>query len=160
MVMKSEPILKAIQSLKLKAKRQNLKVVLLSPRGKQFTQKMARDWAEKYKNIVLICGRYEGADERLKKILKADLSAKASAAVDEISIGPYILSGGELAAMVIVEAISRHIPGVLGKAESLEESRFGGGFPVYPHTNLLRATGWLRRSGGATRTRISTTESS
>ncbi len=101
------------------------KIILLSAKGKQFNQKMARDWAKKYKNIVLICGHYEGIDERVKKILKAE----------EISIGPYILSGGELAAMVIVDAVSRHIPGVLGKIESLEENK--GSYPVYTRPEVF-----------------------
>jgi tRNA (guanine37-N1)-methyltransferase len=89
---------------------------------------MARDWAKKYKNIVLICGHYEGIDERVKKILRAE----------EISIGPYILSGGEIAAMATVDAISRHIPGVLGKIESLEEKK--GSYPVYtrPETFIFK----------------------
>jgi tRNA (guanine37-N1)-methyltransferase len=104
------------------------KIILLSARGKQFNQKMARDWAKKYKNIVLICGHYEGIDERVKKILRAE----------EISIGPYILSGGEIAAMATVDAISRHIPGVLGKIESLEEKK--GSYPVYtrPETFIFK----------------------
>jgi tRNA (guanine37-N1)-methyltransferase len=138
MVLKAEPILKSVQFLKSKIKnrsavkgakcqRQKSKIVLLSPSGRQFTQKMARQWAEKYKNVVLICGRYEGIDERVKKILRADFSAKSSIIVEEISIGSYILTGGELPAMVIVDAVSRHLAGVLGKKESLEEERLSDG---------------------------------
>ncbi|MEK9209341.1 MAG: tRNA (guanosine(37)-N1)-methyltransferase TrmD [Patescibacteria group bacterium] len=127
MVMKAEPILKAIGSALSNPKIKNLKfkTIILSPRGKQFTQKMARDWAKKYNHLILIAGHYEGIDERVKKIAKAE----------EISIGPYILTGGEIPAMLIVDAVSRHIKGVLGKEESLEEKR--GSFPVYPHTKTF-----------------------
>jgi len=121
MAIKIEPIVKAINSIKSKSN----KIVLLSARGKQFNQKMARDWVKKYKNIVLVCGHYEGVDERVKKILK----------VEEISIGPYILSGGEAGAMVLVDAISRHIPGVLGKIESLEEKK--GSYPVFTRPEVF-----------------------
>jgi len=119
MVMMTEPILKAVPKIKSK-------IILLSPAGKQFNQKMARDWAKKYKNIILISGHYEGIDERVAKILKAE----------KISIGPYILTGGELAAAIIVDAVSRHIPGVLGKEESLEEKR-GIGIPVYTRPEVF-----------------------
>ncbi|MEK9184061.1 MAG: tRNA (guanosine(37)-N1)-methyltransferase TrmD, partial [Patescibacteria group bacterium] len=131
MVLKIEPIAQAI--LKIKSKILNLKknkIILLSPVGRQFTQKMARDWAKKYKNIILLSGRYEGIDERVKKIFKAE----------EISIGPYILTGGELPAAIIIDAVSRHIPDVLGKAESLEESR-GVGFPVYTKPEVFKYNG-------------------
>lgn len=124
MVMKIELIAKIISNL------QKSKIVLLSPAGKQFSQKMARDWAKKYKDIILISGRYEGVDERVKKIFRAE----------EISIGPYILTGGELPAAIIIDAVSRHIPGVLGKAESLEESR-GIGFPVYTKPEVFEHQG-------------------
>ncbi len=125
MVMKIEPIVKAVgSSLSLKFKAQSSKFVLLSPNGRQFSQKMARDWAKKYKNIFLICGHYEGIDERIKKILK-DACFKP----EEVSIGPYILTGGEIAAAVIIDAVSRHICGVWGRAESLEENK--GSYPVY-----------------------------
>ncbi|MEK7566890.1 MAG: tRNA (guanosine(37)-N1)-methyltransferase TrmD [Patescibacteria group bacterium] len=127
MVMKAEPILKAVTAVLRNYKLQttNYKLVLLSARGKQFTQKMARDWAKKYKNIVLISGRYEGVDERAKKILKAE----------EISAGPYTLTGGELPAMIVIDAVSRHTPGVLGKAESLEEKH--GSYPVYTRPETI-----------------------
>lgn len=120
MVMMTEPILKAVPKIKSK-------IILLSPKGKQFNQKMARDWAKKYKDIVLISGHYEGIDERVAKILKAE----------KISVGPYVLTGGELAAAIIVDAVSRHIPGVLGKEESLEEKR-GIGIPVYTRPEVFK----------------------
>lgn len=128
MVMKAESILRAIEKSFTRPDLER-KIILLSPRGKQFTQKMARDWARKYKNIILISGRYEGIDERVKKILR----------MDEISIGPYILSGGEIPAMVVVEAISRHIPGVLGKEESLEEKK--GSYPIYTRPEIIKWKG-------------------
>jgi len=128
MVMKAEPIIKAIQDTRYKI--QDTKIILLSPAGKQFNQKMARDWAKKYKNIILISGHYEGMDERVKKILRAQ----------EISVGPYVLTGGELAAGIIIDAVSRHIPGVLGKKESLEENR-GIGIPVYTRPEVFEYRG-------------------
>ena len=117
MILKVEPILKAVE----KINNPKAKIILFSPSGKQFTQKMARDWARKYDNLIMICGRYEGIDARVKKIFKAE----------EISIGPYVLTGGELPAAVVVDAVARHISGVLGKEESLEEERGMSGFPAY-----------------------------
>jgi tRNA (guanine37-N1)-methyltransferase len=135
MVMKIEPIIKAIGSiLKIKSQISNLKIILLSARGKQFNQKIARNFAKKYKNIILICGHYEGIDERLKSVLRV-----TGYALQELSIGPYILSGGELGAMIIVDAISRHIPGVLGKIESLEEKK--GSYPVYTRPEIFQFKG-------------------
>lgn len=115
MVMQAEPILKAVK--KAIGRKKNVKVLIMSPRGKQFTNKLVADYAKKYKHIVLIAGRYEGIDARVKKVLQAE----------EISIGPYTLSGGELPAAVIAEAVARHVPGVLGKGESLEERRTASG---------------------------------
>ncbi|OGZ03688.1 MAG: tRNA (guanosine(37)-N1)-methyltransferase TrmD [Candidatus Lloydbacteria bacterium RIFCSPHIGHO2_01_FULL_41_20] len=113
MVMYAEPILKAVERVKLKVKSKKLKVIILSPSGKKFTNTYARDLAKKHKNIILISGRYEGIDARVKKILKAE----------EVSIGDYVLTGGELPAMVIIDSVARQIKGVLGKFESLEENR-------------------------------------
>lgn len=111
MVLMAEPILRAVSKATNK-KKKNLKtkVVILSAKGKQFTQKTAYDWSKKYDQIIFISGRYEGIDERVKNILKAD----------EISIGPYVLTDGDAAAMVIISAITRLIPGVI-KLESLKE---------------------------------------
>lgn len=140
MVMKAEPILKAVNSiLKTKDKKLKTKIILFSTRGKQFTSKIARDYAKKYDNFVLICGHYEGVDERVKKILKADLSAKTSVTAEEISIGPYILTGGELPAMIFIDSVSRHIPGVLGKYGSLEEIK--GSYPVYTRPETIKWKG-------------------
>ena len=146
MVMKIEPIVKTILKIKSKipaspAGRSNLgnsKIILFSPAGKQFTQKMARDWAKKYDNLIMICGRYEGVDERVKKILRACLPVGRA---EEISIGPYILTGGELPAAVVADAVSRHIPNVLGKEESLEEERGMSGFPVYTKPEVFEFKG-------------------
>lgn len=135
MVMKVDVIVRAVLNVlneinKKTTRTTRTKIILLSPRGKQFNQKMARDWAKKYKNIVLICGHYEGIDARLKKALHASRFK-----LQELSIGPYILSGGEAAAMVLVDAISRHIPGVLGKIESLEEKK--GSYPAYTRPEIF-----------------------
>ncbi len=115
MVMKIEPFDKALKALKLKKK---TRVILTSAQGKVFTQADAKRLA-KYDRLVFLCGRYEGVDERVAEHL----------ADEELSIGEYILTGGELAAMVMADAVSRHIPGVLGKGESLEEVH--GSFPQY-----------------------------
>lgn len=126
MIIKIEPLARAILSLKLKAKNPKLKVVLFTPSGEQFNSKIAAGLAKNYKQLVLVCGHYEGIDERIKKIIY-DSEIK----IQEISAGPYVLTGGELPAMVLIDAVSRHLPGVLGKAESLEEKRLGVGVPVY-----------------------------
>lgn len=112
MVMTPEPILNAFAKLKFK-KSGKVKVVQLSPSGKMFTNVIAKKMTKQYSDIVFICGRYEGVDDRVRKILKAD----------EYSIGDYVLTGGELPALVMTDAIVRQIPGVLGKEESLEEAR-------------------------------------
>ncbi len=126
MVLKIEPVYAAIQSLKLKGKKN--RIILFSTRGKQFTQADARRLA-RYDHLVLICGRYEGVDERVA----------AHVADEEFSIGPYILSGGELPALVVTEAVARHIPSVLGKHESLEEIK--GSYPVYTRPETFRPKG-------------------
>ena len=108
------PISKQIR----KSKFPKTRVILFSTRGKKLDQKNAKRLS-KYDNLILICGRYEGVDERVAKYI----------ADEEISIGDYVLSGGELPAMVLIEAVSRQIKGVLGKYESLEEIK--GSYPVY-----------------------------
>lgn len=131
MVLKIEPLAKAISSLKLKGKKE--KLVLFSVDGKQFDSKTAKNWAKKYDKIIMIAGHYEGIDERIKKVIQV-----SSFKFQEISIGHYVLTGGELPAMVVVDAVSRHIPGVLGKYESLEENRFGIGIPVYTRPEVFK----------------------
>jgi tRNA (guanine37-N1)-methyltransferase len=132
MVMMAQPILDAVGSLKIKPKSKT-KVVIMSAKGKMFNQKMAYDWAKKYDRLVFVSGRYEGIDERVKDILKAE----------EVSIGPYVLTDGDVAAMVIMSAVARLIPGVI-RLESLAEES---------HWNLLlkkeaRASEILPASGG------------
>jgi tRNA (guanine37-N1)-methyltransferase len=112
MVMTAEPILRAYSKLKTK-KDSKIKVIQLSPSGKSFTNTIAKKMAKSYTDLVFICGRYEGVDDRVRKILKAD----------EYSIGDYVLTGGELPALVMADAIVRQINGVLGDQESLEEAR-------------------------------------
>ena len=112
MVMTPEPILRAFGKLKMK-KGGKVKVIQLSPSGKLFDNATAKKMAKMYTDIVFVCGRYEGVDDRVRKILKAD----------EYSIGPYTLTGGELPALAMTDAIARQIPGVLGKGESVEENR-------------------------------------
>jgi len=110
MVLKVEPIYKATKSIKEKIKSKNFKIVLFSPRGKKFNQRMAYELS-KLSHLIMICGRYEGVDERVAKYI-ADLT---------LSIGNYDLMGGELPAMVVIETIARLIPGVLGKPQLLKE---------------------------------------
>lgn len=128
MVLEPGPVVRAIE--KAKGRKRNVKIILFSAAGKQFDGEMARD-LNKYKDIILVAGRYEGIDERIKKIFKTE----------EISIGPYVLTGGELPAMAVVDAVSRHIKGVLGKEESLEESRYGVGVPTYTRPEVFKHKG-------------------
>jgi len=119
MVMKPEPIYRAVESLKIKNSK--FKVILFTPRGKKFTQKKATEYA-KLNQLILICGRYEGVDERVGKYI----------AGEQISIGDYDLMGGELPAMVVTETVARLVPGVIGKEEFLKEHIKDGGFVEYP----------------------------
>lgn len=111
MVLEAESVVKAAQ--KAIGRKKDVLVVFFSPSGAQFTNTLARTYIKKHKHIVFICGHYEGIDARVKKILKAK----------EISVGPFVLTGGELPAALMVDVIARQIPGVLGKYESLEEER-------------------------------------
>jgi len=126
MVLKPEPIFAAVESLTGARRREDVaekkRVVLLSPQGRQFTQALAADFA-KCDQLVLICGRYEGVDERVSDQL----------VTDEISIGDYVLSGGEPAALVVVDAVVRLIPGALGSETSATTESFSAGLLDYPH---------------------------
>jgi tRNA (guanine37-N1)-methyltransferase len=133
MVMKVEPIYKAVSSIMYQVSNKNKKIhdtkymihntktILLSAKGKTWNQQLAKKYS-KLQNIVLICGRYEGVDERVTKFID-----------EEISIGDYVLTGGEIGAMAIVDSITRLLPGVLGNAESLDtESHSIPGQLEYP----------------------------
>lgn len=122
MVLMAEPILKAVKKVtsNKRYETRKTKIVVFSAKGKQFNQKLAYDWSKKLDQIILICGRYEGIDERVVKILRADLSVKVLASVEEISMGPYVLTDGEVPAMAVVSAVSRLVPGAI-KLESLAE---------------------------------------
>ncbi|MFZ2970575.1 MAG: tRNA (guanosine(37)-N1)-methyltransferase TrmD [Minisyncoccia bacterium] len=131
MVLKIEPIFEMLKHLKIikkngmrtKGSLKGTKVILMSAKGKLFDQKMSIEMS-KVKRIVIICGRYEGVDERVSKYL----------ADEEISIGRFILTGGEIPAMAIVDSISRLIPGVVGNKESIQDESFSKeGYFEYPH---------------------------
>lgn len=112
MVMKIEPIWRALQDIKKKVKVKKQKIILLTPRGKTFQQKTAEKFS-KLDRLIFICGHYEGLDERVNKLVD-----------EKISIGDYVLSGGELPAMIITDAITRLVKGVLGNKDSLKEESF------------------------------------
>ncbi len=125
MVLKAEPIVAALSKLKVQSSKFKVKpkVILFSPRGKKLTQKMATNWA-KQSQLIFICGRYEAIDERVAKNLATDI----------VSIGDYVLMGGELPALVAIEAVARLLPGAVGNSESLIGERItkAGGFIEYP----------------------------
>lgn len=135
MVLKPEPIFEAVEAVKAEipdGERDNLPIILLTPQGRPFSQQIARELSE-YQRLVLICGHYEGVDERVREHL----------ATDEISIGDYVLSGGELAAMIVADALIRLVPGVLGSADSqVEESHTDWllEYPQYTRPSVYR--GW------------------
>lgn len=132
MVLEPEPFLKAAQKAKRGGKR--TKVVFFATDGKQFTNTTARDWAKKYDDIIFLSGRYEGIDARAAKILKAE----------KVSVGPFVLTGGELPAMIVIDAVSRQIPGVLGTFESVEEKRVASP-DVYTRPEVLTWKGKKHR---------------
>ncbi|GIW67486.1 MAG: tRNA (guanine-N(1)-)-methyltransferase [Candidatus Parcubacteria bacterium] len=119
MVIKFEPVYKALEAAKKATKTKKRKIILTHPAGEIFNQNLARKLAQE-KQLIIICGHYEGIDARIEKFV--DL---------KISIGKYVLTGGELPAMVIVDAVSRHLPGVLHHPLSLEEKRWDKGLYSY-----------------------------
>ena len=134
MVLKPEPVFEAVESIKSGIKQEvgGLPIILLSPQGRLFSQQIAQELST-YSHLILICGRYEGVDERVGEHLVAD----------EISIGDYVLSGGELAAMVVVDAVVRLLPGVLGSEASLVEESHVDGLLEYPqYTRPAVYRGW------------------
>lgn len=118
MVMKVEPMAAAIEALK--AQRPAATVVMTTPQGERFTQKTAAEFAA-LPSLIIVCGRYEGYDERIR-----------SFADREVSVGDYVLSGGEIPALAIIDAVARLIPGVLGEPESSETDSFSAGLLEYP----------------------------
>lgn len=125
MVLRAEPVITAVQKLK----KPKAKVLITSAGGKPLTNAYAKALL-KHKDVIIVCGRYEGIDARAKKALKAE----------EVSIGPYILTGGEVPAMAIIDAAARQIKGVLGKFESLEESRVAS-HEIYTRPEVLKVKG-------------------
>jgi tRNA (guanine37-N1)-methyltransferase len=119
MVMKVEPIAGAIEAVK--AKHPNSKVILTTPCGRPFNHQVAEELSRE-EGVIIICGRYEGVDERVRTLFVDD----------EISLGDFVLTGGEIAAMVIVDAVSRLVPGVLGSEESAQYDSFADGLLEYP----------------------------
>jgi tRNA (guanine37-N1)-methyltransferase len=118
MILMAEPIIKAVN--KVKQKRKKTKVILFSPTGEQFKQKTAENFS-KLNQVVMICGRYEGIDARVEKIID-----------EKISVGPYVLSGGELPAMLMSEAIARLLPGYMNNPESLSDESHNNDMLEYP----------------------------
>jgi tRNA (guanine37-N1)-methyltransferase len=130
MVMKVDPIDRALRSVPVIG--ENVPIILMTPQGERFNQKMAEQLAG-HPQLILICGHYEGVDERVRTRLVNR----------EISIGDYVLTGGELSAMVIVDAVSRLVPGVLGNCESASSDSFSMGLLEYPHyTRPAEYRGW------------------
>ena len=127
MVLKPEPIFKGVEDLTGGSRREDFpketRVILLSPQGRVFSQAVAQELASEATHIVMLCGRYEGVDERVTQAL----------VTDEISIGDYVLSGGEPAAMVMVDALVRLLPGALGSDTSAVFDSFSEGLLDYPH---------------------------
>jgi tRNA (guanine37-N1)-methyltransferase len=131
MVMKPEPLFEAVEAIKAASDR-SAPVILLTPQGRVFNQEVAAELAQNDR-IILICGHYEGVDERVGEHL----------ATDEISIGDYVLTGGELAAMVIVDAVVRQLPGVLGSDESAKDDSHANGLLEHPqYTRPQSYHGW------------------
>jgi tRNA (guanine37-N1)-methyltransferase len=132
MVMKPGPLAAAIEEATAKAQHQPVPVVLLDPQGRRLTQPVADDLA-RHPELVLVCGHYEGIDERVRERL----------ITDEISVGDFVLTGGELAAMVLIDAVARRIPGVLGSEESGRLDSFATGLLQHPqYTRPAEFRGW------------------
>lgn len=132
MVMKPEPIFEAVESIKGLIGEAAVPVILLTPQGRLFSHGIAQELS-KEQNLVLVCGHYEGVDERVMRHL----------VTDEISIGEYVLTGGELAAMVVVDAVVRMLPGALGCQGSVTDESYARGFLEYPqYTRPREYRGW------------------
>jgi tRNA (guanine37-N1)-methyltransferase len=132
MVMKPEPVFEAVEDRLRGSPDEDVPVILLTPQGRPFSQQVGRELAG-YSWIILLCGHYEGVDERIREHL----------ATDEVSIGDYVLSGGEVAAMVLIDVVVRLIPGVLGSPASVESESHGQGLLEYPqYTRPSSYRGW------------------
>ena len=133
MILKPEPIFEAVESIRAKQEAAaQVPVILLTPQGRPFSQPIAYELSG-YGHLILICGRYEGVDERVREHL----------VTDEISIGDYVLGGGELAAMVVVDAVVRLLPGVLGSEASATDDSYATGLLEYPqYTRPAVYRGW------------------
>jgi len=132
MVLKPEPLFEAVESIKASMGGSAGPVILLTPQGRLFCHKIAQELS-KQQNLILICGHYEGVDERVREHL----------VTDEISIGEYVLTGGELAAMVVVDAVVRLLPGALGSEQAASEDSYAKGFLEYPQYTRPRVyRGW------------------
>src|SRR5215210_8688910 len=135
MVMKPEPVFEAVESVlgpRIASQPVTVPVILLTPQGRVFNQSVAEELA-RYERIALLCGRYEGVDERIRQHLVAD----------EISIGDYVLTGGELPALLIIDAVSRLLPGVLGDPTGAQDDSHSMGLLEYPHyTKPAEFRGW------------------
>lgn len=121
MILRVEPLFAAVKGIKAEIGKENIPVILLSPQGRLFDQKIAEELTHQ-PNLVLLCGHYEGVDERVREHL----------ATDELSIGDYVLTGGEVAAMVVVDVVVRLLPGVLGAEEGAKEDSHAMGLLEYP----------------------------
>ncbi len=114
LVIEAEPVVKAVEKALSKTKKKGkVKIIFLSPSGKQLDNSYAKKVGSGYSDVVIVCGRYEGIDARVTKVFK----------MEKVSVGPFVLTGGELPAMLIIDVVSRQVPGVLGNLESLEERR-------------------------------------
>lgn len=137
MILKADIILKAVKKvIDKKINNKDRRIILFSAKGKQFNQKKAQELAKKYKQVILICGRYEGVDERVAKYI----------ADEEISVGEYVLTGGEIPAMVVVDSVSRLVPGVI-KDKSLKEESFtleDKEYPQYTRPEILEPEKYLK----------------
>jgi tRNA (guanine37-N1)-methyltransferase len=129
MVIQAEPIIRAVEAIKRSKRNKKAKVIITSAGGKPLTNAYAKSLL-KNKDVIIVCGRYEGIDARTQKVLKAE----------EVSVGEYILTGGEVPALAIIDAAARQIKGVLGRFESLEESRVAS-HEIYTRPEVLKVKG-------------------
>jgi tRNA (guanine37-N1)-methyltransferase len=128
MVLQAEPVARAIEAA-LKKSKKKPHIIFFSPQGKQFDTAVAKKQS-KYTDLIMVCGRYEGIDARVKKIFKME-------EMEEISVGPYVLTGGELPAMIMIDSVARQVEGVLGDFNSLEESRVASN-AVYTRPDVFK----------------------